>query len=71
MVCYFGEVLAVRRFPLGIDNFRELVEEQYYFVDKTYFIKDLLDTRAKVTLLTRPRRFGKTLTLSMLKEFFD
>ena len=61
----------MRRFPLGIDNFRELVEEQYYFVDKTYFIKDLLDTRAKVTLLTRPRRFGKTLTLSMLKEFFD
>ena len=61
----------MRRFPLGIDNFRELVEDQYYFVDKTYFIKDLLDTRAKVTLLTRPRRFGKTLTLSMLKEFFD
>ena len=71
MVFYFGEVLAVRRFPLGIDNFRELVEDQYYFVDKTYFIKDLLDNRAKVTLLTRPRRFGKTLTLSMLKEFFD
>ena len=67
----FGEVPAVRRLPLGIDNFRELVEDQYYFVDKTYFIKDLLDNRAKVTLLTRPRRFGKTLTLSMLKEFFD
>ena len=67
----FGEVPAVRRLPLGIDNFRELIEDEYYFVDKTYFIKDLLDTRAKVTLLTRPRRFGKTLTLSMLKEFFD
>lgn len=48
-----------------------MINENYYFVDKTLFIKDLLDNRAKVTLITRPRRFGKTLTLSMTKEFFD
>ena len=57
--------------PVGVDNFRELVDNGYYFVDKTNFIKELLDNKNKVTLITRPRRFGKTLTMRMLQEFFD
>ena len=57
--------------PIGIEDFRELVGEGYYFVDKTRFLRDLLESRGKVTLVTRPRRFGKTLTLSMLQYFFD
>ena len=59
------------KMPIGVENFRELIEGNYYFVDKTLFIRDLLDSRSKVTLFTRPRRFGKTLSMSMLKEFFD
>lgn len=59
------------RMPIGIDDFRMLREEDYYFVDKTHFIKSLIDYHAQVTLITRPRRFGKTLMLSMLQEFFD
>ena len=59
------------KMPLGVENFRDLVENGYAYVDKTYFIKELLDNGIPVTLLTRPRRFGKTLTLSMIKEFFD
>lgn len=55
--------------PVGVDDFRQ-VRQQYYFVDKTYFIKDLLDNHSQATLLTRPRRFGKTLSLSMLYYFF-
>ena len=56
--------------PVGVEDFKEL-KEYYYFVDKTRFVKELLDDRGKVTLITRPRRFGKTLTLSMLKYFFS
>ncbi|MBR2216277.1 MAG: AAA family ATPase [Selenomonadaceae bacterium] len=56
--------------PIGVDNFQALREKNYYFVDKTRFIKELLDGHSAVTLLTRPRRFGKTLTLSMLRYFF-
>ena len=58
-----------RRIPVGVDDFRQLREE-CYFVDKTRFIKELVDERSKVTLITRPRRFGKTLTMSMLYYFF-
>lgn len=57
--------------PIGVENFGELIAEGYYFVDKTPFIKELLDKRAKVNLFTRPRRFGKTLNLSMLQFFFE
>lgn len=55
--------------PIGIDDFGKLRKEQYYFVDKTDFIRQLIDGHSAVTLLTRPRRFGKTLTLSMLDWF--
>ena len=62
---------AVKRpMPVGIEDFKELVAGNYYFIDKTRFIKELIDTQGKVTLITRPRRFGKTLSLSMLQYFF-
>ena len=57
--------------PVGIENFKELREEGYYYVDKTFLIDEILIKKAKVTLFTRPRRFGKTLNMSMLKYFFD
>ena len=55
--------------PVGVDDFRQ-VREEYYYVDKTDFIKALIDGHSKVTLITRPRRFGKTLAMSMLYYFF-
>ena len=55
--------------PVGVDDFRQ-VREEYYYVDKTDFIKTLIDGHSKVTLITRPRRFGKTLAMSMLYYFF-
>ena len=56
--------------PVGVSSFKNVVEE-YYYVDKTLFIKELRTNRSKVTLITRPRRFGKTLNLNMLKCFFE
>ena len=56
--------------PIGIDDFKK-VREHYYFVDKTDFIRQLIDNHSAVTLITRPRRFGKTLTMSMLEYFFS
>ena len=56
---------------IGIENYKELIDKSCYFVDKTLMIKDLLDYRVKVGLFTRPRRFGKTLALSMIKTFFE
>ena len=57
--------------PVGVDNFEKLVTRGYYFVDKTMFIKELLDKKGDVNLCTRPRRFGKTLNMSMLQYFFE
>ena len=57
--------------PVGVDNFEDIIEEGYYYVDKTLFIKELLDLKGKVNLFTRPMRFGKTLNLSMLRYFFE
>ena len=56
--------------PIGISEFRKAVSE-YYYVDKTLMIKEFLDTRPQVTLFTRPRRFGKTLNMDMLRTFFE
>lgn len=58
------------RMPIGVDDFKEL-RENYYFIDKTDFIRQLIDDHSKVTLITRPRRFGKTVTMSMLEYFFS
>ena len=57
--------------PIGVSDFKEIVENNYYYIDKTKLIEDILHYRAKVNLFTRPRRFGKTLNISMIKYFFD
>ena len=57
--------------PVGIEDFERIIRENYYYVDKTMLIEELLINRAPVTLFTRPRRFGKTLNMSMIKYFFD
>ena len=57
--------------PIGVDNFEDIIKTGYYYVDKTMLIKELLDLKGKVNLFTRPRRFGKTLNLSMLRYFFE
>ena len=59
------------KLPVGIDNFEELRTEDFYYVDKTGLIKELLQNWSKVNLFTRPRRFGKSLNMSMLKCFFE
>lgn len=60
-----------KKLPIGIENFGEFSSEDFYYVDKTLFIKELLQNWGKVNLFTRPRRFGKSLNMSMLKCFFE
>ena len=57
--------------PIGIEDFKEIRTDGYYYVDKTALVEQVLDKRSKVTLFTRPRRFGKTLNMSMLRYFFE
>ena len=59
------------KLPVGIESFEEIRSDGYYYVDKTKLIEQLVDSRGKVNLFTRPRRFGKTLNMSMLKSFFE
>lgn len=63
--------MAFRALPIGVDDFEKLITNDYYYVDKTLLIKELLDKKGEVNLFTRPRRFGKTLNISMLKCFFE
>ena len=62
---------TTKRLPVGISDFKELVTENYHFSDKTNFIKEIMSDGAQVILITRPRRFGKTLNLSMLHHFLQ
>ena len=64
-------VMEMKKIPIGTKSFSRLVEGNYYFVDKTLMIKEFLDSGTDVTLITRPRRFGKTINMSMMAEFFD
>ena len=64
-------VIEMKKIPIGTKSFSRLVEGNYYFVDKTLMIKEFLDRGTDVTLITRPRRFGKTINMSMMAEFFD
>ena len=57
--------------PIGIENFKEIIDKECYYVDKTLMIKDILDNCSKVNLYTRPRRFGKTLNMSMIQYYFE
>lgn len=59
-----------KKLPIGIESFDKLQTEDFYYVDKTNLIKELLENWAEVNLFTRPRRFGKSLNMSMLKSFF-
>ena len=59
------------KLPVGISDFKDVIENNYYYFDKTKFIKNILEDGSKVKLFTRPRRFGKTLNISMLKYFFN
>lgn len=63
--------MLLKPVPVGVDDFKDLILNDYYYVDKTLFIKDLLDLKGKVNLFTRPRRFGKTLGVSMVQYFFE
>ena len=61
----------MKKLPIGLSDFKELIEDGYYYVDKSLFIKEILDNGSKSLLLPRPRRFGKTLNLSMLRYFYE
>ena len=63
--------MRTKAVPVGIEDFERIINEDYYYVDKTMLIEELLINRAPVTLFTRPRRFGKTLNMSMIRYFFD
>src|SRR6056297_1792015 len=63
--------MTMKRLPIGISDFKELIENDYYFVDTTQLIGDIYRESAKIALITRPRRFGKTLNMSMLRYFYD
>ena len=60
-----------KKLPIGIDGFEKLRTNDFYYIDKTMFIKELLENWGEVNLFTRPRRFGKSLNMSMLKCFFE
>ena len=61
----------MKKLPIAVEDFKEIIEQDYYYVDKTKFIEDILNDGAKVKLFCRPRRFGKTLNMSTLKYFFN
>ncbi|WP_400239387.1 AAA family ATPase [Methanomethylophilus alvi] len=63
-----NEEVSRKYIPIGMDDFKEIRDGNYYFVDKSELISDILDSKAKVHLFTRPRRFGKSLNLSMVRR---
>ena len=60
-----------KKISIGVEDFKEIIDKDGYFVDKTLMIKELIESNAKVTLFTRPRRFGKTLNQFMIRRFFE
>ncbi len=66
-----GGDMIVKKLPIGVNDFSEMIEGGYYFVDKTMLIKDVVDLPGKIKLITRPRRFGKTLNMNMIRSFFS
>ena len=63
--------VTMKKIPIGLSDFKKLIEGNYYYFDKTNFIDEIIKDGSEVKLFTRPRRFGKTLNMSMLKYFFD
>lgn len=63
--------MKMRKLPIGVSDFKDIITGEYYYVDKTLFIKEVIDSGDKILLLPRPRRFGKTLNMSMLKYYYD
>ncbi len=61
----------IKPIPIGVEFYKQMIDDGYYYVDKTLLIRDLLDQKSIVTLFTRPRRFGKTLDQTMLRTFFE
>ena len=61
----------MKKIPIGVDDFKKIITDNYFYIDKTKFIEEIFNDGAEVKLFTRPRRFGKTLNMSMLKHFFD
>ena len=61
----------MKKIGIGYENYKEFIDSNMYYVDKTMLISDIVEKGGKVTLFTRPRRFGKTLALSMLRTFFE
>ena len=66
-----GMIIMARNVAIGIQNFEEIIKGNCFYIDKTNFIKEWWDSKDSVTLITRPRRFGKTLNMSMIEEFFS
>lgn len=66
-----GSINTIKQLPIGISDFKELIKENYHFIDKSSFIKDIINDGSKVIVITRPRRFGKTLNMSMLMYFLQ
>lgn len=63
--------IMVKKLPVGVDGFAKIRAQGFYYVDKTMFLAELLEYWGEVNLFTRPRRFGKTFTMDMLKSFFE
>ncbi len=63
--------MNTKKLPVGISDFKDIISNDYLYVDKSLFIKEILDKGDKILLIPRPRRFGKTINLSMLKYFYD
>src|SRR5271157_1153605 len=61
----------MKKLPVGISDFEKIITGNFYYVDKTLLVKEILDSGTEVTLIPRPRRFGKTINLSMLRYFFE
>lgn len=66
-----GRMAEPLKLPIGVDNFEKIRKDSFYYVDKTGLIEQLLERWGEVNLFTRPRRFGKTLNMSMLRSFFE
>ncbi|KJJ85635.1 AAA-ATPase, partial [Candidatus Omnitrophus magneticus] len=63
--------MRIQKLPVGYSDFKTIIDNKFYYIDKTLFIKEIIDESCNVILLPRPRRFGKTLNLSMLRYFFE